>query len=54
MRAVEVLDNLKSYDTWEYRSYPLTKAEADVIIPLLEEKARYDREVEKAREEMRR
>lgn len=30
MRAVEVYDNLKNYDGWDWASYRMVKAEAEV------------------------
>ena len=35
MKAVEVLDNLKGFNAWEYSSYHMRKDEADVCIEAL-------------------
>ena len=43
MRAVEVLDNLKGFNAWEYSSYHMSKEEADVCIEALEEKIEAER-----------
>ena len=36
MRAIDVLANLKNFDCWDFKHYPLTKDEAEVIIQILE------------------
>lgn len=36
MRAIDVLTNLKNYDCWDFKKYPLSKEEAEVIIKALE------------------
>lgn len=37
MTAKEVLTNLKGHENaWDWQKYPLSRQEADVIIPLLE------------------
>lgn len=36
MEAFEVLTNLKSFDCWEFKSYSMSKAEADAIIKELD------------------
>lgn len=30
--------NLKNYDSWGYKHYPLTKEEADTVLKLIEER----------------
>lgn len=36
MRLIDTVNNIKSYNGWEYRNYALTKAEADVLIEAAE------------------
>lgn len=38
MDEKDVLVNLKNYTCWDFKTYPLRKEEADVIIKVLEEK----------------
>lgn len=35
MRPIEVYDNLNGFIGWDYSSYPMSKAEADVCIEAL-------------------
>lgn len=32
MRPIDVYDNLKNFNAWDYSSYPMNKAEADVCM----------------------
>lgn len=34
-RIVDVITNLKNFDGWDYKHYPLTKEEADTIIEVV-------------------
>lgn len=36
MKEIELLTNLKNYDCWDFKKYPLSKEEAEVIIKVLE------------------
>ncbi len=47
MRAVEVLDNLKGFNAWEYSSYSMNKEEADVCIEALKVLINLDQFAEK-------
>ena len=38
MREIDVLNNLRQYDCWEYSNYSLCEAEARVIIKVLKER----------------
>lgn len=40
MRVIDVLTNLKNFDCWEFKKYPLTKEEAAVCINALEKPER--------------
>ena len=36
MRAIDVLTNLKNFDCWDFKGYPLSKEEAQICITALE------------------
>ena len=36
MRVIDVLSNLKNFECWDFKHYPLSKDEAEVIIQVLE------------------
>ena len=40
MKEIELLTNLKNYDCWDFKKYPLSKEEAEVIIKALEKPER--------------
>lgn len=40
MNEAEVLSNIRGYDLWEIKDYPLTKKEAELIISVLERDCR--------------
>ena len=40
MEIRDVLTNIKKYDAWDYKNYPLRKEEADAIVETIENEVR--------------
>ena len=50
MRPIDVLDNLQGFNGWDYSSYNMSKAEADVCIEALKVLINLDQFTEKKEE----
>ena len=41
MEIVDVINNLKKWESWDYKCYPLSKAEAESIIKFFDDEIDY-------------